>query len=140
LPFRRLHVFLIPHDGVLLPDAASAFLAYSLGRHARVFVPVPDEEPQAVAVPSMTRVGADARLCTGDHALSRRWSLAVWRHPAQVDGIAYGCRHDLPRVAVAVFDWAADALLADSVGPLTSPENEELLGKILDTYGFGLIE
>ena len=45
----------------------------------------------------LARVGADARLCTGDHELSRRWSLAVWRHPAQVDGIAYGCRHDPPR-------------------------------------------
>jgi hypothetical protein len=88
----------------------------------------------------LARVGADARLCTGDHALSRRWSLAVWRHPAQVDGIAYGCRHDPPRVAVAVFDRAADALVADSLGALTSQENEELLGKILDTYGFGLIE
>ena len=87
----------------------------------------------------LARVGADARLCTGDHTLSRRWSLAVWRHPAQVDGIAYGCRHDPPRVAVAVFDRAADAVAADSLGPLTSLENEELLGKILDTYGFGLI-
>lgn len=88
----------------------------------------------------LARVGADARVCTGDHGLSRRWSLAVWRHPMQVDGIAYGCRHDPPRVAVAVFDRAADAVSAESVGPLTSPEHEELLGKILDTYGFGLIE
>jgi hypothetical protein len=60
--------------------------------------------------------------------------------PSPSRGIAYGCRHDPPRVAVAVFDRAADTLLAESLGPLTSPENEELLGKILDTYGFGLIE
>jgi hypothetical protein len=88
----------------------------------------------------LPRVGADARVCTGDRALSQRWSLSVWRHPMRVDGIAYGCRHDPPRVAVAVFDRAADGVNAESIGPLTSPKHEKLLGKILDTYNFGLIE
>jgi hypothetical protein len=36
----------------------------------------------------LARIGADARLCTGDHALARRWSLAIWRHPASPDGLA----------------------------------------------------
>jgi hypothetical protein len=88
----------------------------------------------------LTRVGADARLCTGEHPLSQRWSLAVWDHPARVDGIAYGCRHDPPRRAVAVFDRAVDAVTAESVGPLISPAHQKLLGTILDTYAFALVE
>jgi hypothetical protein len=88
----------------------------------------------------LTRVGADARLCSGPHDLARRWSLAIWGHPAQADGIVYGCRHDPPRVALAVFDRVADAVRAESVGPLILPEHQVLLGKILDTYKFGLVE
>jgi hypothetical protein len=88
----------------------------------------------------LTRAGADARLCSGPQDLARRWSLAIRGHPAHADGIAYGCRHDPPRVALAVFDHAADAVSAQSIGPLISPEHQTLLGRILDTYGFGLVE
>lgn len=87
----------------------------------------------------LTRAGADARLCTGPHDLARRWSLAIWGHPLQADGIAYGCRHDPPRVALAVFDRATDALSVESSGSLILPEHQVLLGNILDTYKFGLV-
>ncbi len=70
----------------------------------------------------LARAGADARICTGPRHLAQRWSLAVWRHPVQADGIAYDCKHDPPRVAAAVFDRAADAIRAESLGPLVSPE------------------
>ena len=57
----------------------------------------------------------------------------------RADGIAYGCRHDPPRVALAVFDRAADALSMESSGSLILPEHQVLLGNILDTYKFGLV-
>ena len=72
----------------------------------------------------LERLGVDARICTGPRHLAQRWSLAVWRHPVQVDGIAYGCKHDPPRVAVAVFDRCADAIRAESLGPLVLPEHK----------------
>jgi hypothetical protein len=87
----------------------------------------------------LTRAGADGRLSTGPHDLARRWSSVVFAHPSHLDGIAYGCRHDPPRVALAVFDRAADALGVDASGSLLLPENQVLLGKILDTYRFGLV-
>jgi hypothetical protein len=107
---------------------------------ARVALSRPLRVVDFAASGGLTRVGADARLCSGPHDLARRWSLAIWRHPAQADGIAYGCRHDPPRVGLAVFDRAADAVSAESVGPLILPEHQVLLGRILDTYKFGLIE
>jgi hypothetical protein len=88
----------------------------------------------------LTRAGADARLCSGPQDLARRWSLAIWRHPAQADGIAYGCRHDPPRVALAVFDRASDVISAELMGSLMLPEHQALLGRILDTYRFGFVE
>jgi hypothetical protein len=88
----------------------------------------------------LARAGADARLCMGPHDRARQWSLAFWGHPAHADAIAYGCRHDPPRVALAVFDRASDAVSAESAGSLILPEHQALLGQILDTYNFGLVE
>jgi hypothetical protein len=42
-------------------------------------------------------------------------------------------------VALAVFDRAGDALGVEASGSLLLPEHQVLLGKILDTYGFGLV-
>jgi hypothetical protein len=85
----------------------------------------------------LARIGADARLCTGDHALARRWSFALWGHPASPDGLAYRARHDPARIAFALFDRVASAVEADPVGSLL--DQPLLLARILEAYGFGLV-
>lgn len=60
---------------------------------------------------SLVRLGADAELSTGrDRHLSKSWSMAFWKHPSKVDGIAYLCRHDPKETAYAIFDRAQDLL------------------------------
>lgn len=89
----------------------------------------------------LARIGADARLFAGDHDVAQRWSRAIWAHRSKPDGIWYPARHDPARLAAAVFG-RAKAKLAKPLrrGKLTDPDLEELLDRILDHYGFGLIE
>jgi hypothetical protein len=88
----------------------------------------------------LARLGADARLGAGDsYTRARRWALALWRHPAQPDGLLYRTRHDPSRHAVALYDRAAAAVTAAPQGSLTAPELAELLADVLATYEFGLI-
>ena len=86
----------------------------------------------------LARLGADERLCAGDHLVAQRWALALWRHPAAPDGLLYRARHDPARFCAAVFDRAQPALRAVPVGGMLDPAQGSLLGDILDTYGFGL--
>jgi hypothetical protein len=90
--------------------------------------------------PGLTRLGADERLCSGDHAIAQRWSLLLWQHPERPDGLHYRSRHDPSRLCVTIYERAADALSAIHLGSLTDPEHEALLGELLDTYGFGLVD
>lgn len=86
--------------------------------------------------PGLRRIGADARLCSGDHHVARLWAQAIWMHPDQPDGIQYPARHDPSRQSVALFDRAA----ALQIGPARCviDLDPKLLGRILDTYGFSL--
>lgn len=85
-------------------------------------------------------MGADERLCAGQHAVSQRWSLTFWSHPSNPDGLYYRARHDPSRFCVAVFDRSADALVVTRQGSLLEPAQISLLADILDSYAFGLIE
>lgn len=85
-------------------------------------------------------IGADERLCVGEHEVAQRWALEFWRHPSRPDGLYYRARHDLSRFCVAIFDRAADALHVSRQGSLLDSEQVSLLADILDTYTFGLIE
>ncbi|MGH9749928.1 MAG: RES domain-containing protein [Candidatus Polarisedimenticolia bacterium] len=88
----------------------------------------------------LARIGADARLCSGDRAIARRWAQALRGHTASPDGIHYPSRHDPSRAAAALFDHAATALRAGSPTPRSAPKNPALLGRVLEDYGFALIE
>jgi hypothetical protein len=86
----------------------------------------------------LARIGADARLFAGEHAVARRWSLALHRHPQTPDGILYPARHDPSRRAAAVFDRVRGRFRAKDLGGLDERRNLRLLAGLLDRYGFGL--
>ena len=87
----------------------------------------------------LARIGADARLATGDHEISQAWSRALHDHPSRPDGLYYRSRHDPSRRCAVVFDRAARRLTGSSLGSLTDPTNAPLLAELLDGYGFSLI-
>jgi hypothetical protein len=86
----------------------------------------------------LARLGADERLCSGDHEVAQRWALAIWAHPARPDGLLYRARHDPSRQGVAIFDRAAPQLRSDWLGGWLDSPHRELLAQILDAYGFGV--
>lgn len=54
----------------------------------------------------LPRIGLDARVATGSHEVSRRWSSGFHDHPERPDGLLYRCRHDPSQFAVALFERA----------------------------------
>ena len=89
--------------------------------------------------PGLAQIGADERLCSGEHGIAQQWSLALWRHRAAVDGLYYRARHDPSRVSVAVFDRAASAIGVARDAGLLDSRNEAVLAAVLDTYEFALL-
>jgi hypothetical protein len=89
--------------------------------------------------PGLSRIGADARLTATSYDLSQRWAMAFHDHPEQPDGLLYRSRHDPSRLCAAIFDRAAGALTATSLGSLADPHNATLLADLLDTYDYALI-
>jgi hypothetical protein len=89
--------------------------------------------------PGLSRIGADNRLTAASYDLSQRWALALYEHPDQPDGLLYRSRHDPSRLCAAIFDRAAGALTATSLGSLADPGNAALLADLLDTYEYSLI-
>ena len=86
----------------------------------------------------LARLGADERLCSGEHEVAQRWALAQWTHPAKLDGLLWRARHDPSRHSLAVFDRASAELQSTLLGGWLDPRHPNLLAEILDTYGFGL--
>lgn len=86
----------------------------------------------------LVRIGADARLCTGDYEIAQQWSGALNAHPAAPDGLLYRSRHDPSRLCAAVYDRVASRAHARDTGTLADPMRAPLLADLLRTYGFGL--
>jgi hypothetical protein len=89
--------------------------------------------------PGLAHIGADERLCSGDHDMAQQWSLALWRHPAAIDGLHYRARHDPSRMSVALFDRAAPAVSVVPDGGLLDDRHQALLAGILEIYQFSLL-
>jgi hypothetical protein len=134
-------------------DAHGAFIETfgDLGRHVLTMSHVAErclsriEAARPLAVvdltgPGLARLGADERLCAGDHAVAQRWALALWAHSSHPDGLYYRARHDPSRFCLALYDRAADAVRASRQGSLLEPANTALLADILEVYNFGLID
>lgn len=88
----------------------------------------------------LARLGADARLTAGEsYEPPHRWALAIHEHPKKPDGLLYTARHDPARICAALFDRAEPVLRVASLGSLGDPAHDALVGRILDTYDFGLV-
>ena len=89
--------------------------------------------------PGLAQIGADERLCSGEHHVAQHWSLALWQHRASVDGLYYRARHDPSRMSVAVFDRAESAVTVLRDGGLLDSRNQAVLAAILESYQFALL-
>lgn len=90
--------------------------------------------------PGLAQLGADGRLAAGDsYDISQAWTLAIFNHPSNVDGILYRARHDPELRCAAIFDRAAAILECMVIGAWSDPHLRDVLAKILDRYGFGLV-
>lgn len=77
-------------------------------------------------------ISADGRLCTGNDDMTCFWGIALWQHPAQVDGLYCLSRNDPSRRNLALFDRASSVLQMNR--SLSRKELVMLLASILDTY------
>lgn len=90
--------------------------------------------------PALRKMGADARLATGDDfEVSRAWSAALHGHPAEVDGLRYRARHDPKELSLALFNRCSGQLEELDRWKLADPRRAEALGELLDHYGMGVL-
>lgn len=79
------------------------------------------EVPRPIPVVDITggglrRIGADGRLTTGSHRISREWAAALYEHPQRPRGIMYFSRSNQSLVSVALFDYP-DVVASIEAGP-----------------------
>jgi hypothetical protein len=86
----------------------------------------------------LARIGADARLTTGDQLVSRRWARALHPLHVETDGILYRARHDPSRLSVALFDRAVMSISVESSNNLLSTGVVSLTIQIIEHYGYAV--
>jgi hypothetical protein len=86
----------------------------------------------------LVKMGADAQVTTGSYETARAWATAIFEHPQSVDGIRYFSRHDNTRLCFGIFDRVGSVIMEQDLDNLLD-QHPDLLGKMLDHYGYGLI-
>jgi hypothetical protein len=90
---------------------------------------------------SLVRIGADARLFSGDYKTAQSWSKALHDHPLSADGLMYPSRLDPARYAVVLFKDRAPTIVELNREAWNAPgQQRHLLAEVLDHYAFELIE
>jgi hypothetical protein len=87
----------------------------------------------------LSRIGADARLTTGERGNAQDWSRALYTHHEDVDGLLYRARTDPSIPSLAVFDRAAGALGATRTVGFLAPEGTSETARILERYRVALV-
>lgn len=80
---------------------------------------------------------ADSRIADGPHDVSQRWAAAFWAHPEQPEGLLYRARNAPDHRSIALFDRAADAIVAPCSGNVL--QDAQRLAAILDHFDCALI-
>lgn len=84
----------------------------------------------------LSKIGTDARLCTGPYAPCGAWADALWDHPDAPDGLLYPSRHDPHYHCVALFQRPGLTLTALETRPL--PRLQAQVAEVLDRHGKSL--
>lgn len=84
----------------------------------------------------LARMGATAAVSSGTYDISQPWSLAIFAHPAGVDGIVYRSNHDDGELCVALFDRCRARIRAHP--PTALLGDRRRLASLLDRYQVGL--
>lgn len=86
----------------------------------------------------LIRLGADARLFSGDYGVAQRWSAALRGLKSKPDGILYPARHDPKRRACALFDRAEGVVSEKAWGNLAEKKRRTDLERLIRIYRFGV--
>lgn len=85
---------------------------------------------------ALARLHCDGSISTVPrYTIPRRWALAVWKHPKQVDGIRYVSRFMNSQLAVALFDRCAGRVKVRETLPLVEHPD---LPRVLDLFNVGV--
>jgi hypothetical protein len=90
---------------------------------------------------TLVRIGADARLFSGDHEVAQCWSKALHDHPMETDGLLYPSRLDPARQCLALFSDRAPKMTELSRQSWYAPGSQRLLlAELMEHYSLELIE